>query len=326
MSETLPRRAIDWPHIVTTYGTAMGAVALILFFSLAAENFINPINLLNVLKQISYLAIIATGFTLALMAGELDLSIANVASLASVVTASLLFGGQPVWLGIAAGLAIALCLGLANGVLVTRFKVPSLIATLAVATIANGLSFLITEGVAYVGKLDPAFLFLGRGRLFDLPVLILWVVIIAGLALFFVKQTRAGVHLVASGEAEEAARLAGIATRRMKVIGLTLSGLGAGIVGILLTSALSSSSPTIAGEFLMTGIAAVLLGMTMIEPGKPNIPGTLIGTLTIGVLSNGLTLLGAEYYVQDIVLGVIILLSVSLSASQLRRAAFGVTS
>ncbi|MCB1717957.1 MAG: ABC transporter permease, partial [Candidatus Competibacteraceae bacterium] len=102
------------------------------------------------------------------------------------------------------------------------------------------------------------------------------------------------------------------------------SGLLAGITGVLLTSSLSSSSPTIAGEYLMTGIAAVLLGMTTIEPGKPNVLGTLVGALTIGTLRNGLTLLGAQYYVQDIVLGIIIIASVSLSASQLRKVAFNV--
>src|SRR5690606_13691918 len=138
------------------------------------------------------------------------------------------------------------------------------------------------------------------------------------------KQTRTGVHLVCTGEAEEPARLAGIRTDRMKLAGLCMSGCLAGVTGVLLTSSLSSSSPTIANEFLMTGIAAVLLGMTTVEPGKPNVIGTLVGALTIGTLRNGLTLLGAQYYVQDIVLGVIIILSVSLSASKFRKIAFSI--
>ena len=214
--------------------------------------------------------------------------------------------------------------GVANGVLVTVFKIPSLIATLATSTIASGLGFMITGGVAYVGRLDAAFLFLGRGSILGVPALIVWMAIAVLLALFLVKQTRTGIHMAATGEAEASARLAGIATRRMKLTGLALSGLGAAVTGLLLTASLSSASPTIAGEFLMTGIAAVLLGMTMIEPGRPNVPGTLIGALIIGVISNGLTLLGAQYYVQDIVLGAIILASVGISASQLRHAAFGV--
>jgi ribose transport system permease protein len=108
----------------------------------------------------------------------------------------------------------------------------------------------------------------------------------------------------------------------MKVLGLTLSGLAAGIVAVLLTASLSSAGPTSAHDFMLTSMAAVLLGMTMIEPGRPNVIGSLIGALTIGILSNGLVLLGAPYYVQDIILGVIIVASVSLSASTITKAAF----
>jgi len=144
-------------------------------------------------------------------------------------------------------------------------------------------------------------------------------------AQFVVKETRLGAHMVATGEAEEAARLAGIRVKRMKTLGLTLSGFLAGLGGLLLTAHLSSSNVTIAGGFLMSGIAAVLLGMTTIEVGKPNVAGTVVGTLIIGVLANGLTLMGAQYYYQDIILGLIILGSVGVSASQMMRAAFGVS-
>ncbi len=309
--------------ILEVYGTAFACAALFLLFAVAAENFISVVNLLNVLKQISYLTIIAIGFTLALITGELDLSFASAGSLASVVTAALLFGGYPLLLGVLCGAAVGAAIGIANGLLVTRLKIPSLITTLATATIANGLAFLITGGVAFVGKMHPGFLFLGRGVLFGIPVLIIWMAAIVLLAQFLVKQTRLGIHMVCTGESEEAARLAGIRTKRMKVLGLAFSGLAAGVTGILLTASLSSSSPTIAGDFLMSGIAAVLLGMTTFEPGRPNVPGTVVGALIIGLLTNGLTLIGAQYYIQDIVLGLIIIFSVSVSATQMKQAAFG---
>ena len=311
-------------RIIAVWGTPLGGLLVFAVFALASDTFLATQNLANVLKQISYLTIVSLGFTLALLAGELDLSIGNVGSLSAVCCAALLFGGQPLWLGVVVCLAVGTGFGVANGVLVTVFKVPSLIATLATSVIASGPRFMNTGGVAYVGRLDAAFLFLGRGSILGVPALIVWMAIAVLLALFLVKQTRTGIHMAATGEAEASARLAGIATRRMKLTGLALSGLGAAVTGLLLTASLSSASPTIAGEFLMTGIAAVLLGMTMIEPGRPNVPGTLIGALIIGVISNGLTLLGAQYYVQDIVLGAIILASVGISASQLRHAAFGV--
>jgi ribose transport system permease protein len=306
------------------YGTTLALAAIFLIFAVAADRFLNPSNLINVLKQISYLTIIALGFALALMTAELDLSFANIGSLCSVITAALLHGGHPIALAILCGLSVGVLFGLLNGLLVTKLKIPSLIATLATATIANGVAFMLTKGVAYVGKLADGFLFLGRGTFVGVPMLVIWMGLAVVLAQFFVKQTRTGMHMVCTGESEDAARLAGIRVRTMKTLGLTLSGLAAGTTGILLTSSLSSASPTIAGDFLMSGIAAVLLGMTTIEPGKANVLGTVIGALIIGMLSNGLTLVGAEYYIQDIILGVIIIASVSISASQMMRAAFGV--
>ena len=307
------------------YGTVLALAALVLVLSLAADNFLSLGNLANVLKNASFMAILALGFNLALITSELDLSFANVASLCSIIAAVLLYGGYAVPVGIAACLGLGAACGLANGLLVTRFRIPSLIATLATGTMASGFAFMLTGGVDYVGKLPAPFLFLGRGQILGVPVLIVWTASAVLVAQFVVKETRLGAHMVATGEAEEAARLAGIRVKRMKTLGLTLSGFLAGLGGLLLTAHLSSSNVTIAGGFLMSGIAAVLLGMTTIEVGKPNVAGTVVGTLIIGVLANGLTLMGAQYYYQDIILGLIILGSVGVSASQMMRAAFGVS-
>ena len=138
------------------------------------------------------------------------------------------------------------------------------------------------------------------------------------------QVTRTGAHMVATGEADEAARLAGIATARMKRIGLLLSGVFAGLMAMLLAANLSSAAPNMAGDYLLYAIAAVLLGMTMFEPGKPNIPGTVFAALVLKVLGNGLVLMGAPYYIQDIVLGAIIIGSVAFSASAMKKAAFKV--
>jgi ribose transport system permease protein len=186
------------------------------------------------------------------------------------------------------------------------------------------MAFWITEGVAYVGRWPKAFVFLGRGTLLGIPMLAVWMLVVSALALFVMKQTKLGIHMVFTGEADEAARLGGIAVKRMKVLGLFLSGLLAGVTAVLLAASLSSAAPTSAGDFMLTTMAAVLLGMTMFEPGRPNILGSFTGALTIGILSNGLVLMGAPYYSQDIILGIIIIASVSLSASTVAKAAFNI--
>ncbi|MBM3521334.1 MAG: ABC transporter permease [Alphaproteobacteria bacterium] len=319
MTTLLPRHD-PW---LERYGTCLALLTLVAFFALTAPNFASPGNLLNVLRQVSFLAILAVGFTLALIVAELDLSFANICSFAAVAMGALLYGGWPIALGLAVPVAIGLGFGLANGIAVTRFKIPSLIATLATGTIANGAAFLLTGGVAFVGRLPDAVLALGRGAIAGVPVLVVWMIAVAALAQFVVRRTRLGAHMLATGEAEDAARLAGIDVARIKLLGLALSGGLAGLTAVLLVGALSTAAPTMAYDFLMRAIAAVLLGMTTIEPGRPNVPGTLVGVLMIGSLTNGLVLMGAPYFVQDIVLGVIILGAVGLAASRLKRAAFG---
>jgi len=309
---------------IARFGTLAGGIIVFAGFSIASENFLTLANQLTILRQVSFLLILALGFTFALITSELDLSFANVASLCGVITGGLIHFGHSPLLAIGAGLVAGIMFGALNGVLVTQLKIPSLIATLATASVARGLAFMATDGVAWVGRWDQNFVWLGRGRWLGMPVLVIWSAILAVIAWFVVAHTRFGVWLTATGEADEAARLAGIPIRRMKLWGLTLSGLFAAISAILLTASLSSAGPTAAGDFLMSGIAAVLLGMTMFTPGKPNMAGTLVGSLVIGVLANGLVLVGAPYYVQDIALGVIILGSVAISASTLSKAAFGV--
>ncbi len=309
-------------NLLETYGTAFAGLALVIFFTIAAPNFSSPANLLNILKETSFLAILALGFTLALINAELDLSVADVASLSAVVTGALIQFGQPALVGISAGLAVGLACGFVNGLVVTRLRVPSLIATLGMAAMARGFAFMLTEGVSFVGRWPVAFTRLGRGNLFGIPALILWMVGAVLAALFLVKWTRTGARMTATGEAGEAARLAGINTRAMKCLGLSLAGLLAGLTAVLLTASLSSAAPNMAGDYFLYAIAAVLLGMTMFEPGRANVPGTLVAALTLKVLGNGLVLMGAPYYVQDIVLGFIIIASVAMSTAFLKNAAF----
>ena len=311
-------------EIIGKYGTALAGLALIAFFLIFAPNFATPINLINVLKDTSFLAILALGFALAFTVAELDLSVAEIASLAAVICGWMVQHQYPPLLAFASAIAVGGALGAVNGFGVTRLRIPSLIMTLDVAAIAKGCAFMITQGIAFVGRWPSGFTGLARGYTLGIPNLVLWM---AGATLFaygLIKWTRTGAHMVATGEADEAARLAGIATARMKRIGLLLAGLMAGLMAVLLAANLSSAAPNMAGDYLLYAIAAVLLGMTMFEPGKPNVVGTVFAALVLKVLGNGLVLLGAPYYVQDIVLGAIIIGSVAFSASVMKKAAFKV--
>ncbi|CAH1659139.1 Ribose transport system permease protein [Hyphomicrobiales bacterium] len=315
---------IDPRELIGRYGTAIAGLALILFFLIFASNFASATNIINVLKDTSFLAILALGFALAFTVAELDLSVAEMASLAAVVCGWMVHAQYPPAVAVAAALGVGIVLGSLNGYGVTVLRIPSLIMTLGTAAIAKGLAFMITQGVAFVGRWPVGFTGLARGYSFGIPNLVLWM---AGATLFawgLVKWTKTGAHMVATGEADEAARLAGIATARMKRIGLLLAGIFAGIMAMLLAANLSSAAPNMAGDYLLYAIAAVLLGMTMFDPGKPNVPGTVFAALVLKVLGNGLVLLGAPYYVQDIVLGAIIIGSVAFSASAMKKAAFKV--
>lgn len=310
-------------HTLSRYGTAIAAAAIFVLFAVAAPNFIHISNLLEILKDGSFLAILGLGFSLAFVTAELDLSFANICSLAAVVTGGLIHQEASPWLAVLAGLATGIAGGALNGFLVTRLKIPSLIATLGTASAANGLAFAETGGVAFVGRWDPTFLGVARGSVLGIPNLVLWTVLAAALVQFLLTATRLGMRMIFVGEADEAARLAGVKVRWMKFLGLSLSGLTAGFVAVLLTAHLNSAAPNMAGDFLLTSIAAVLVGMTMFQPGRVNVPGTLLGAFMIGMLGNGLVLLGAPYYVQDILIGVILVASVGLSAATLKKAAFG---
>lgn len=315
---------LDVREVIGRYGTAIAGLVLVVFFLLFAPNFASTMNIINVLKDTSFLATLALGFALAFTVAELDLSIAEMASLAAVVCGWMVHSQYPPAVAFGAAIAVGIVLGSLNGYGVTVLRIPSLIMTLGTAAIAKGLAFMITQGVAFTGRWPVSFTGLARGYSFGVPNLVLWMTGATLFAWVLVKWTRTGAHMVATGEADEAARLAGIATARMKRIGLLLAGVFAGLMAALLAANLSSAAPNMAGDYLLYAIAAVLLGMTMFEPGKPNIAGTVFAALVLKVLGNGLVLLGAPYYIQDIVLGVIIIGSVAFSASAMKKAAFKV--
>ncbi|OZG74171.1 ribose ABC transporter permease [Hahella sp. CCB-MM4] len=293
----------------------IGFVVIFIAMAFVNDNFLTSTNLSNVARQVSINAIIAVGMTCAILTGGIDLSVGPVMALSGTVAAGLMVAGFPPEVAILGGLLVGALFGAGNGAFVAYAKMPPIIVTLATMGIARGLALIYTGGYPISG-LPQGFSILGRGEFLgiQLPILVMLVVYI--LAFVLLNHTAIGRYIYAIGGNEEAARLSGIRVSRYKVLVYTISGLTAALAGIVLTSRLMSGQPNSGIGFELDAIAAVVLGGTAIAGGRGAIIGTLIGAMMLGVLNNGLNLMGVSPYVQNIIKGGIILLAIYISRSR----------
>ena len=303
-------------------------MVLVIFFSVATDSFLNFINLRNILAQVATLAVVSTGITVVLLCGEIDLSIAAVATMTGVI-AAVLFGqlNLPGGVAILLGALAATALGLLNGWSTTRIGLPSFMATLATMQIAAGLGQYITKG-AIVYTLAPELNYLGGEYIgsaepFRLPVVIVMGALALLIGHFVLTYTKFGRYVYMTGSNREAARLSGINTKRIVASCLAISAFSAGIAGMLNTGRLGSAQGYGLDDMLLDSISAVVLGGTSLFGGEGGIKNTLIGLLIFGVLSNGLNQLQLDIYVRLWVRGVILLVAliINIYALRLRNAA-----
>lgn len=303
---------------------------VLLFWALLPGTFMTGRNLLNISQQVSMLAVTAIAMTIVMVMGDYDLSSGSMASLAGIVAAvAFRETGSDV-----AGLAIALALGVAggvlNGFLVSYVGILPFVATLGTLTIFSGLAFLLAGGKTIFGSGIPeSFSAFARGgvplwesgeAVMSLPNLTIVAAVTLLIAWFILQKMVFGRHLRAIGGNAEAARLSGIDVRRTRLIAFALSGLGAATAGLMYMSRVASANPTQGAGLMLDAIAAVFLGMTMNARGEPRVVNTLLGVVFLGVLSNGLTQLSVDSYVRDILVGSIIILAVAASGlEKLRR-------
>lgn len=299
------------------YATILGLVLMILAFSvLSPRAFPTLNNFTNVLNQASLAMIIAGGLTLAVVVGELDLSIGFAASLHGVLVTGLIVGnGLPIPVAILIVLALGALIGLVNGLIVTKIKVNSVIATLGVGTILTGLSFAYSAGVPIVSGVPEAFLQISLGRwLFGIPNNIIIMALVLGALWILVERTALGQEIQAVGGNPAAARLAGINVDRIKTLGFVVSGMCAALTGILLASRLGSGTTSAADSYLLTAFAAVFLGSATLRDGEFHVLGTMVGALIIAFGFNGLNIFGAPTYSQYVLQGAILIIAVGLSS------------
>ncbi|WP_240477568.1 ABC transporter permease [Pectobacterium brasiliense] len=301
-------------------------VALITLFGLASENFLDPYNIINILRSIAIVTVIAIGVSISLSIGGFDLSVGSTASLANALVISLF-----VWHGFGTTGAIVLTLllctlvGLFNAFLIVVLKIPDMLATLASLFVIQGVAMtysyggsitqnmVLPSGEMAEGVIPEFFATLGQ-----VPVIVVIMLVVTVLVQLYLSLTKHGRRMYAIGGNPEAARLAGIRTARYRVQAYVFSSLLAALGGILLASRIGSSQVNAGGGYLMDAVAAAYIGFSLAGSGKPNALGTLLGAVILGVLQNGLVMLSVPYYAMDIIKGLVLALALAMTYIQKR--------
>lgn len=295
---------------------------IIAIMTVASPVFLTPGNLLTVLLQTSYNAILAVGISFTILIGGIDLSIGSVLAFSSAIGALLLTQGWPLFAVLLLILALGTLLGFLNGLLVSYGRLQAFIATLGTMSLWRGLTLVITQARPISIRKAPAadaFCFIGSGSVLGVPVPVWIMVLVFLLAYVILRHLRIGRYLYAIGCNEEAALYSGIQTQKVKLFAFSISGLLASLAGIIVTARLSSATPTAGTAYEMDAIAAAVLGGVSMAGGKGNIRGIAVGALIIGILSNALNLLNIGSYYQGVVKGIVILIAVLLDRGESQK-------
>jgi ribose transport system permease protein len=300
-------------------------VLVILFFAVQEPRFYGPANIANVFRQSTYLIIVTLGQALVLISGGFDLSVGALIAVTSVVSArwmSNFYAGNPeseltaVLVGIAAGLFVGLIVGLVNGVGVARFKVSPFIMTLGMASVGSGFALYYTGG-SPVSGMPPLFTKqIGTGRIFEIPIPIFFAIAAIIIVGFLVNSTAWGRYLYAIGGNTKAAYLSGINVPLYLASVYVICSLLTALAGILLTARVSSGEPNLGGNFALESITAAVVGGVSLRGGEGRIIGAVLGALFITILTNGMNLIRIESYVQEIAIGIILIVAVIIDRLQ----------
>lgn len=292
-------------------GPFLGLLVLIVTVSIINPSFLEPLNLLNLLRQVAINALIAYGMTFVILTGGIDLSVGSILALSSALMAGMMVSGLDPILAVLIGCILGAIMGAVNGLLITKGKMAPFIATLATMTMFRGLTLVYTDGNPITGLGDNyAFQLFGRGYFLGIPVPAITMLLAFAILWVILHKTPFGRKTYAIGGNEKAALISGIKVSRVKIMIYSLAGLLAALAGAILTSRLNSAQPTAGTSYELDAIAAVVLGGTSLSGGRGLIVGTLIGALIIGTLNNGLNLLGVSSFFQMVVKGIVIIIAV----------------
>ena len=294
-------------------GIIIALLAMFIFltvFPTTRSTFLTPKNMFNILRQNASNLFLATGMTMVIILGGIDLSVGSVIALSGVVAAGCVVNfGLPEAVGFIAAIAVGALVGLFNGFIICKTDIPPFIVTLASMNITKGIALVLTGG-APIRCMTDAFKFPGAGYVGPVPTPVILMIVIFVIAALMINKTQLGRHIYAVGGNVQAAKFSGISVEKVKFIVYAYTGLMAGIAGVVIASRLYSGQPTAGDGAEMDAIASVVVGGTSMSGGSGRIGGTLIGVLIIGVLNNGLNLMGVDSNFQYIVKGLVILLAV----------------
>lgn len=341
-SAGLLRNGFDLGALLLEGRAFFALIAIIIVFSVLSPNYHTVSNFLTMSSHVALFAILATGMLLVILNGGIDLSVGSTLGLAGVVAGALMQGVTltslgvvlypPVWVVVVLSIALGAFIGLINGVLVARFKVPAFVATLGVMYMVRGVALLMTNGLTYnnLGG-DPklgntGFDLLGFDNLLGVPVGVVVMVVIAIIGSLVLNRTAFGRWLYASGGNERAAELSGVPVKTVQISVYMLSGMCAAVAGLILSSQLTSAGPTAGTTYELTAIAAVVIGGAALTGGRGTVQGTLLGAFVIGFLSDGLVIIGISSYWQTVFTGAVIVFAVLLNSVQYRRRVKATTS
>lgn len=307
--------------VAAKYGLMIIIIAICLELSVLSNVFLTGENWINLLRQVSINGIMAMGMTFVIITGGIDLSVGSMLSVSGVIIGSIVsVNPEMVLPAVLLAVVVTSVFGLCSGSSISQFKMPPFIVTLAMTTIARGFSLVYANGRPYIIT-SPQFAFLGKGSIAGIPVPVIVFALVTLFMYILLSQTKTGRYIFAVGGNENAARISGVNVKRVKILVYTVSGLLAGIAGAILASRISSGQPAIGEGYETDAIAAAVIGGTRMSGGVGSVFGTILGVLIIGLISNGLTLLGVNSYWQQIVKGCIIFGAVLLDLTSKSRKA-----
>ncbi|MCR5762996.1 MAG: ABC transporter permease [Treponema sp.] len=313
--------------------TIIALILLVIVFSILSPNFLSGSNLIIMSKHVAQTAILSVGMTFVVLTGGIDLSVGAICGLSGMIAGGLIYEGLVFnFLGITVyfsvpviiliSILMGMIVGLVNGILVTKFKVPAFIATLGTMFICRGSAMLRSNGKTFpnlIGKEElgnTGFPILGAGTILGIPISIWIMILLVGIAVYASTKTPFGRYVYAVGGNENAARLSGIKVNKVVTIVYIISGACAAIVGLIISSELVASHPATGESFEMNAIAAAVLGGTSLAGGKGSILGALVGAFVIGVLNDGMVMVGVSSFWQTVIKGVVIIIAVILEQMQ----------